>query len=251
MPVPTVELVYDGDCPNSGEARAHLLSAFARAGMTPRWREWRADDPDAPVHVRGFGSPTVLIDGKDVAGALPTEGTRTCRLYADGDGPPRGAPPIDLIVTALKEGSVGRPARHRSGGWKRSMAILPAVGVALLPKVACPACWPAYAGILSAVGLSFLLETSILLPLTAVFLATAVGSLAFRASRRRGYGPFAVGLAGAATVLIGKFVFESDAAMYGGLGVLVAASLWNGWPPKQAAAACTACVPRATSSNET
>ena len=107
---------------------------------------------------------------------------------------------------------------------------MPGIAFAFLPKLACPACWPAYAGLLSSVGLGFLLDTTYLFPLTAAFLVLAVGALAFRARTRRGYGPFRVGLAAAAVVLVGKFIFESDAAMYGGIGLLVAASVWNAWP---------------------
>ena len=50
-----------------------------------------------------------------------------------------------------------------------------------------------------------------------------------------------IGLVASAVVLIGKFNFESDAAMYIGLAVLVAASLWNSWP-KRADADCPACI---------
>jgi hypothetical protein len=35
---------------------------------------------------------------------------------------------------------------------KRTLVALPGVGVSLLPKLMCPACWPAYAGIVSALG---------------------------------------------------------------------------------------------------
>ena len=73
---------------------------------------------------------------------------------------------------------------------------------------------------------------------------TAVSALAFRARRRRGYGPFGLGLVAASAVLIGKFAFESDAAMYGGLALLVAASLWNSWPVARPKAACPSCVTR-------
>ncbi len=119
--------------------------------------------------------------------------------------------------------------------------MLPAIGTALLPKVACPACWPAYAGVLGAVGLGFLMDVTWLLPVTAVFLGLAVGALGSRARRRRGHGPFLVGGVAAAVVLTGKFAFDSDAAMYAGLGLLVAASLWNSWPRRRKAAACPAC----------
>lgn len=242
--MPNVDLVYDADCPNASEARAQLLRAFTEAGIEARWREWRADDPDAPGHVRGFGSPTVLVEGRDVAGAAPVEGTRSCRLYEHGEEAPRGVPPVGVIAAALKAaGGASGGSTSAASRWRSSMAMVPAVGVALLPKVACPACWPAYAGFLSTVGLGFLLDASVLLPLTGTFLAIAVGALAFRARRRRGYGPFAVGLGAAAIVLLGKFSFESDAAMYAGLAVLVAASLWNSWPRRRRAAACSACVP--------
>ncbi len=83
-------------------------------------------------------------------------------------------------------------------------------------------------------GLSFLMKTTYLLPLTAMFLVIAVASLAFRADCRRGYGPFAVGLAAAALLLAGKFLLESNPVMYAGAGLLFAASLWNAWPRRTA-----------------
>jgi hypothetical protein len=58
-------------------------------------------------------------------------------------------------------------------------------------------CWPAYAGLLSTLGLGFLISTAYLATLTAAFLALAVGSLAFRASRRRGFAPFWLGFVAA------------------------------------------------------
>ena len=61
--------------------------------------------------------------------------------------------------------------------WKRSLAVLPGIGVSLLPKLACPLCWRAYAGLLSALGLGFLISAKYLLPLTVALLAIAVLSL--------------------------------------------------------------------------
>jgi len=107
---------------------------------------------------------------------------------------------------------------------------LPTVGVALLPKLTCPACWPAYAGVLSAMGLGFFDYTPYLMPLTLVFIVIVLASLAFRAGRRRGYKPLLLGLMASLVLLTGKFYFDSDGIMYVGLGLLVAASLWNSWP---------------------
>jgi hypothetical protein len=99
-----------------------------------------------------------------------------------------------------------------------------------MPKLICPLCWPAYAGLLSAVGLGFLINSRNLLLVTALFLIVAVTGLAFRARQRRGYGPANAGLAASIFVLFGKFYLESPATMYAALGVLVAASVWNSWP---------------------
>jgi hypothetical protein len=79
-------------------------------------------------------------------------------------------------------------------------------------------------------GMTFLLETTYLLPLTILFLIVSVGALGFRASGRIGYGPFAVGVVAGLLLLAGKFVVESDVAVYASIALLIAASLWNAWP---------------------
>jgi len=130
---------------------------------------------------------------------------------------------------------------------KQAMAALPAIGVSLLPKLMCPACWPAYAGVVSAVGLSFLISAKYLLPLTVVFLAITTVALGYRASRRHGYGPFWLGFLAAVVILMGKFFFDAELATYAGVGLLVAASIWNSWP-RLAAAVPSCCVPAGESS---
>lgn len=131
-------------------------------------------------------------------------------------------------------------------GWKQNLLAAPGIGVSLLPKIACPACWPAYTGLLSSFGLGFPIpNTAWLLPLTAIFLLLAVGMLAFRARRRQGYGPFALGLVSTSLILLGKFSLASNPVFYAGLGLLILASAWNSWP---AASHCD-CAPAAGSFN--
>lgn len=125
--------------------------------------------------------------------------------------------------------------------WRAFVGTVPGLGAALLPVGACPACWPAYAGVLSAVGLGFLLEKTYLLAATGAFLLVAVASLAYRASSRRGFGPFYLGACGSTVALAGKFALSLDSLLYSGLVLLVAASLWNAWP-QTAARSCPACV---------
>ena len=114
--------------------------------------------------------------------------------------------------------------------WKQGLLALPGIGVALLPKLACPICWPAYAGLLSSIGLSFLISAAYLLPLTIAFLILTLATLAYRAKERHGFGPFFVGLFAAIGILLRKFLLESNAAIYSAVGILVVASLWNAWP---------------------
>jgi hypothetical protein len=129
--------------------------------------------------------------------------------------------------------------------WKRSLAVLPSIGVSLLPKLACPLCWPAYTYLVSALGLGFLISSKYLLPLTIAFLALAAVALGFRASRRHGYGPFWLGLVAAAVILTGKFYFDAAPAAYAGVGLLISASVWNSWPRRAVyQPVCSACIPR-------
>ena len=135
--------------------------------------------------------------------------------------------------------------------WRRSLAVVPGIGVSLLPKLMCPLCWPAYAGAVSALGLGFLISTKYLLPLTVAFLTVTAAALGFRASQRRGYGPLWLGLASSAVILIAKFYFDVPQAVYAGVGLLIAASVWNSWPRRAVLTpVCPACVPVGAGFNE-
>ena len=242
-----VELIFFEDCPNVEGARAQLDRAFIEFGAPPQWQEWDGGDPASPAYASKYGSPTILVDGKDVAGCLPTEGADCCRLYRDAAGQLQGVPSVEVIAAALRSsGSQATPPAdikrsNRSRSW---LAILPAVGLALLPKVACPACWPAYAGLLSSLGLPLLANTTYLLPLTALFLVLAVGALGFRAKSRWGHAPFVLGVLAASLMMVGKFVFDFDPALYGGIAILIAASVWNSWQRTKATETpCPACAP--------
>lgn len=127
----TVELTYDKDCPNVAETRAELMRAFSKAGIAARWVEWDRGDPASPPHVTSYGSPTVLVDGKDVAGATSTEGVSCCRLYRGTDGGFRGAPTSAVIAEALKSVIRKTVDKRSVSGWLSSLTALP--GIRRLP----------------------------------------------------------------------------------------------------------------------
>lgn len=128
--------------------------------------------------------------------------------------------------------------------WKQTLVAIPGIGVSLMPKLACPLCWPAYAALLTSLGLGFLISSKYLLPFTGAFLVLALGALAFRAQRRHGYGPFVVGFIAAVGVVVAKFQWESNFTLYGAVGLLVVSSLWNAWPrytPTNNSISCSHC----------
>lgn len=81
-------------------------------------------------------------------------------------------------------------------------------------------------------GLGFLLDGRHTLPLAGILLLLTLASLYYKAHARRGYGPPLIGTLGAAVILLGKFAWVSDVALYQGLTLIIGASLWNVWPRK-------------------
>ena len=179
-----VELIYDADCPNVAATRSQLIKAFTMTGVSARWKEWERSSPASPDYARSFGSPSILVDGKDIAGVHPSTGTRACRVYSGNGGTLQITPPLELICAGLLENApASSKGFARKGRWRSIVASFPAVGTALLPKLTCPLCWPAYAALLSALGLEFFDYTPYLLPLTLTFLAVAVGALVIQVAR--------------------------------------------------------------------
>jgi mercuric ion transport protein len=103
---PRVELVYDTDCPHADTARGMIRHALSGLGSASQWIEWNRDDPNTPAALRRYGSPTVLVNGRDVASEenedTGSEGN-SCRVYTDESGRYAGAPSAELIARALKE----------------------------------------------------------------------------------------------------------------------------------------------------
>ncbi len=211
----TVHLLYFDGCPNVEQARQNLRAALSRASREPVWVEVNVRSEKTPEKWRGFPSPTILIGGREIiTGAEAAAGAGACRFG--------GAPSVEAILSRLGTGK-GRT-------WAAALAALPAAVMGLFPALFCPACYPALAGLLSAVGLGALATDAILKPLMAVFLAVAVLSLAWQTRRTRNPWPLAAGLAGAAGVYLTVFVLSSYAIKAASIALLMGASIWNAIP---------------------
>ena len=239
-----VELIYDADCPNVAVTRSQLIKAFTVTGVSARWKEWERSSPASPAYACSFGSPSIIVDGKDIAGVPPSTGTRACRVYSGSGGTLQTIPPLELICAALlKDAPANKPRSAGGTRWQSIVASFPAVGTALLPKLTCPLCWPAYAALLSALGLEFFDYMPYLLPLTFIFLAVVLGTLAIHARRTGQWTALIVGVAGASIVLLGKFAFDLDWLNTVGIGLLVIAILMSmRRGTLQQAAPCPACM---------
>lgn len=116
---------------------------------------------------------------------------------------------------------------------KKILSAIPGIGAALLPNATCPACWPIYAGILSSLGLGFLMIGPYFYLFIGVLLSISLFSLAYKAKTRRGYIPFSVGLLGSVIIITGKYYELSDYIFYFGAVLLIIASVWNNIPLKK------------------
>jgi hypothetical protein len=246
-----IDLIHDVDCPNAGQARINLRRALETARLPARWRHWIRTAPTTPQNLRRFGSPTILVDGKDVAGVEPLDGADACRIYQDENLQRKGFPAVSTILAALDRTPEESLASRPGAGFLSNLAIIPGTLAAFLPALSCPACWPAYAGLLSSLGIGFLWQGPYLLPITVVLLGIALAALGYAARQRRGYGPLVLGGVGSVAVLLAKFVVHRPSIATAAAGLILAASVWNAWPKKMSRRSCPACETGDRSGTET
>jgi len=175
-----VQLVYFEGCPNADAAREAIQRNLVAASMAVELEEVDTNAADTPAALRTWGSPTVLVDGRDVGGERIPTGT-CCRLY---DNPAnRGVPGDAAIRAALCGEHRGVPMSDHPQLEKNvesplsRRAKLPLLG-AVVAAVAASACCvlPAVLALvgISGVGAAAILEPyrPLLLGVTGLLLAT-------------------------------------------------------------------------------
>ena len=118
-----IQLLWFPGCPNVDAARAALREAMARARIAAPVEEIDVSAPSAPAELRNWGSPTILVDGVDVAGQRISDAA-ACRLY-DGARVPSvesiesalcARRPSDRLVPATAPDRGARPDRLAAAG---------------------------------------------------------------------------------------------------------------------------------------
>lgn len=93
LTIGVIELVYFAGCPNVEAARTVLRRALERKGLAPVWREWDQTKPGVPARVLGLGSPTILVNGRDITGGDVSMTGPACRFDS--------LPGPELIIAAI------------------------------------------------------------------------------------------------------------------------------------------------------
>lgn len=101
MNAPKIQLlVFDG-CPLADAARRSLQQALREIGLD-RYEEIDLLAEETAADMRGWGSPTILIDGEDLTGA-PKGNDVGCRVYPGPDRVPSAAAIAERIRRLASE----------------------------------------------------------------------------------------------------------------------------------------------------
>lgn len=97
MTQPRIQLLIFDGCPLAEAARDSLSNALTALGFSD-FEEIDILDPATSEELRAWGSPTILVDGRDVGGAAKGDGA-CCRLYSGSDRVPS---PSTIVASISK-----------------------------------------------------------------------------------------------------------------------------------------------------
>jgi hypothetical protein len=94
-----VEVLYVADCPSHAPTVTLLKSVLAAEGIEAEVNEVLVVDAQMASDLKFLGSPSIRIDGLDIAAESSKRGALACRLYPGS--PLIGVPPIDMVRRAV------------------------------------------------------------------------------------------------------------------------------------------------------
>lgn len=98
-----VEVLYISECPSHPAAVKLIKDVLAAKGIAASVQEILVQDGGMASKLEFTGSPTIRINGKDVAEETKTSGrfAVACRLYTDSKQV--GLPPVEWVFRAVTE----------------------------------------------------------------------------------------------------------------------------------------------------
>lgn len=105
-----VEVLYVSDCPSHPAAVELVKGVLAAEGVATEIHEVLVRDERMAGELKFLGSPTIRINGRDVAGEsqTPKNFALSCRLYSGSKQ--IGLPPTEMVYRAVLE--AGRRERQ-------------------------------------------------------------------------------------------------------------------------------------------
>jgi hypothetical protein len=102
-----VEVFYVPDCPHHPSAVKQLRDVLLAEGVRTEIIEIVVTDTKAAEEFRFRGSPTIRINGRDIAGESdsPKSFALACRMYSGAKE--TGVPPLEMMQRAVYEARVG------------------------------------------------------------------------------------------------------------------------------------------------
>jgi len=101
-----IEVLYVLDCPHYPAAMAKLKTVLAAQGISVPICEVLVANPRMAEALKFRGSPTIRINGRDIAGESEAQHFAvSCRLYPGEELP--GVPPAEMIHRAVREAMRG------------------------------------------------------------------------------------------------------------------------------------------------
>jgi hypothetical protein len=96
-----VEVLVTEHCPHEDDAISLVTMAAQETGVTPRLTLIEIGDLEQAEQQHFLGSPTIRINGSDIAPAKGQAASLSCRLYHTTHGL-SGVPELDLVRAALE-----------------------------------------------------------------------------------------------------------------------------------------------------
>jgi len=105
-----IEVLYVRDCPSHRAAVELVEGILASQGLTEKVEELLVSNQRMAVDLKFPGSPTIRINGRDVAPESPVGQAfaLSCRLYLGSEQ--LGLPPVELVRRAVIEAAEGERA---------------------------------------------------------------------------------------------------------------------------------------------
>jgi len=98
----SIAFLYFAGCPNSEPSLANLKAAIAELNLDVKLSIIEVKDPRQAAEAGFLGSPSILVDGRDLETGLPPEGSSfSCRIY-EIEGRRTGRLPKDYIKARLQ-----------------------------------------------------------------------------------------------------------------------------------------------------